>query len=384
VLYQNVPTADKPKSHNGYREQIERLLEPCDVRINGDRPFDIQVHDERLYARVLAQGSLGFGEAYMDGWWNCEQIDEAICRIMRVGVDSAVRPWHDITRVLMARLVNMQTKRRAYEVGRRHYDIGNTLYERMLGRYMVYSCGYWARADNLDDAQYDKMDLIARKLGLEPGMRVLDIGCGWGELARFMAAEYGAEVVGVTISREQAEYGQRLCQGVPAEIRLQDYRDVSGTFDRIVSVGMFEHVGYNNYRVFMETCARLLPSDGLLLLHTIGNNITTATTDPWIERYIFPNSMLPSAAQVTEAADEVMVLEDWHNFGTHYDLTLRSWFANFDAHWSELADDYGERFYRMWRYYLLSCAGSFRARKNHLWQLVLSPYGRPGGYVAPR
>lgn len=384
MLYQNVPTADKPKSRNGYREQIERLLEPSGVRLNGDRPFDIQVHDERLYARVLAQGSLGFGEAYMDGWWDCEQIDEAICRIMRVGVDSAVRPWHDITRVLLARLLNMQTKRRAYEVGRHHYDIGNALYERMLGRHMVYSCGYWARADNLDDAQYDKMDLIARKLGLEPGMRVLDIGCGWGELARFMASEYGAEVVGVTISREQAEYGQQLCQGLPAEIRLQDYRDVSGTFDRIVSVGMFEHVGYKNYRVFMETCARILPSDGLLLLHTIGNNITTATTDPWIERYIFPNSMLPSAAQVAEAADEIMVLEDWHNFGTHYDPTLRSWLANFDAHWAELADDYGERFYRMWRYYLLCCAGSFRARKNHLWQLVLSPQGQPGGYVAPR
>lgn len=384
MLYQNVPTADKPKSRNGYREQIERLLEPSGVRLNGDRPFDIQVHDERLYSRVLAQGSLGFGEAYMDGWWDCEQIDEAICRIMRVGVDSAVRPWHDITRVLLARLLNMQTKRRAYEVGRHHYDIGNALYERMLGRHMVYSCGYWARADNLDDAQYDKMDLIARKLGLEPGMRVLDIGCGWGELARFMASEYGAEVVGVTISREQAEYGQQLCQGLPAEIRLQDYRDVSGTFDRIVSVGMFEHVGYKNYRVFMETCARILPSDGLLLLHTIGNNITTATTDPWIERYIFPNSMLPSAAQVAEAADEIMVLEDWHNFGTHYDPTLRSWLANFDAHWAELADDYGERFYRMWRYYLLCCAGSFRARKNHLWQLVLSPQGQPGGYVAPR
>lgn len=384
MLYQNVPTADKPKSRNGYREQIERLLEPSGVRLNGDRPFDIQVHDERLYARVLAQGSLGFGEAYMDGWWDCEQIDEAICRIMRVGVDSAIRPWHDITRVLLARLVNMQTKRRAYEVGRHHYDIGNALYERMLGRHMVYSCGYWASADNLDDAQYDKMDLIARKLGLEPGMRVLDIGCGWGELARFMAAEYGAEVVGVTISREQAEYGQQLCQGLPAEIRLQDYRDISGTFDRIVSVGMFEHVGYKNYRIFMETCTRILPSDGLLLLHTIGNNITTATTDPWIERYIFPNSMLPSAAQVAEAADEILVLEDWHNFGTHYDPTLRSWLANFDAHWAELADDYGERFYRMWRYYLLASAGSFRARKNHLWQLVLSPHGRPGGYVAPR
>lgn len=383
MLYQNASVRGS-ESVNRYRAQLERLLEPCDVRFNGDRPFDIQVHDDRLFARVVAQGSLGFGEAYMDGWWDCEQIDEALARILRHRVDAAVKPWHDIPRVLMARVVNLQAGRRAYEVGKHHYDIGNALYERMLGRYMVYSCGYWATAGNLDDAQRAKMDLICRKLGLEPGMRVLDVGCGWGELAKYMAEQYGAEVTGVTISREQVDYGRRLCAGLPVDIRLQDYREVSGGFDRIVSVGMFEHVGHKNYRVFMETCRRLLPEDGLLLLHTIGNNVTTTVTDPWIERYIFPNSMVPSAHQVARAADDALVLEDWHNFGTHYDHTLCAWFANFDAHWSEFADDYGERFYRMWKFYLLSCAGSFRARMNHLWQIVLSPRGVPGGYVAPR
>jgi len=369
---------------NGYRAQLERLLGPCDVRFNGERPYDIQIHDERTYARVVAQGSLGFGEAYMDGWWDCHQLDEAICRILRHRVDAAVQPWREIPRALLARVVNFQTRQRALRVGQQHYDIGNRLYERMLGRHMVYSCGYWRRADNLDDAQRAKMDLICRKLHLEPGMRVLDIGCGWGELARYMAAEYGVEVTGVTISREQADYGAELSRDLPVDIRLEDYRETGGTFDRIVSVGMFEHVGYKNYRTFMEVCARLLRPDGLLLLHTIGNNFTTTRTEPWIERYIFPNSMIPAAAQVANATDQLFVIEDWHNFGADYDPTLMAWYANFDAAWPELAADYGERFYRMWRYYLLSCAGSFRARMNHLWQIVLSPRGVAGRYDAPR
>ncbi len=377
-------TATSGVSTNRYRAQLERLLAPCDVQFNGHRPFDIQVHDERLYARVIAEGSIGFGEAYMDGWWDCPQLDEALCRILRYRVDAAVKPWREAPRALMARVVNLQTPKRARKVGEQHYDIGNALYERMLGRHMVYSCGYWDQADNLDDAQWAKMDLIARKLQLEPGMRVLDIGCGWGELARFMAEQYGAEVVGVTISREQADYGQALCAGLPVDIRLQDYREVDETFDRIVSVGMFEHVGHKNYPVFMRACRRLVPPDGLILLHTIGNNFTTTRTDPWIERYIFPNSMVPSARQVADAADGRMVLEDWHNFGTHYDPTLCAWFENFDMHWADIADQYGDRFYRMWKFYLLSCAGSFRARMNHLWQLVLSPRGVPGGYRAPR
>ncbi len=384
-MLQETTTVARPNTRaNRYRAQLERLLEPCDVRFNGDRPCDIQVHDERLYARVIAEGSLGFGEAYMDGWWDCEDLAEAMARILRYRVDAAVRPWREAPRLLMARVVNQQNRRRAFRVGVQHYDIGNRLYERMLGRYMAYSCGYWARADNLDDAQWAKMDLICRKLALEPGMRVLDIGCGWAELARFMAEHYGVEVVGVTISREQVEYGRRLCEGWPVDIRLQDYREVDERFDRIVSVGMFEHVGHKNYRTFMAACHRLLPPDGLLLLHTIGNNITTARTDPWIERYIFPNSVVPSAAQVADAADRILLLEDWHNFGTHYDSTLHAWYDNFESAWSELAEEYGERFFRMWRFYLLSCAGSFRARLNNLWQIVLSPRGVPGGYVAPR
>jgi cyclopropane-fatty-acyl-phospholipid synthase len=295
-----------------------------------------------------------------------------------------VQPWREIPRVLAAKILNLQTPGRSYRVGEQHYDIGNALYERMLGRRLIYSCGYWREADNLDDAQIAKIDVICRKLGLEPGMRVLDIGCGWGEAARYMAEQYGVEVVGVTISREQVDYGQRLCRDLPVDIRLQDYRSVEERFDRLVSIGMFEHVGYKNYETFMDVAARCLEPHGLFMLHTIGNNQSNAITDPWIARYIFPNSMTPSAHQITGAAEGRFVLEDWHNFGADYDRTLMAWFANFDAHWPELAEGYGQRFYRMWKYYLLSCAGAFRARQNQLWQIVLSPSGVPGGYRSIR
>jgi len=380
----DTPARGSSAGSSRLRDEAQRFLDVAGIRIDGDRPYDLQVHDERMFPRVFAQGSLGFGEAYMDGWWDCEQLDELFHRILRARVDEAFRPWRDVPRVLAAKLVNLQTQRRSFRVGEHHYDIGNRLYERMLGSRLVYSCGYWREATTLDDAQVAKMDIICRKLGLEPGMRVLDIGCGWGEMARFMAERYGVDVVGVTISREQAEYGRELCRGLPVEIRLQDYRDVPETYDRIVSVGMFEHVGYKNYPTFMEVAARCLRDDGLFMLHTIGNNWSTATTDPWIARYIFPNSMVPSANQVTNSAEDHFVIEDWHNFGTDYDRTLCAWHANFEAHWAELAEEYGDRFHRMWRYYLLSCAGSFRARQNHLWQIVLSPRGVPGGYRSIR
>jgi len=283
-----------------------------------------------------------------------------------------------------AKLINMQSRRRAFTIGERHYDIGNDLYERMLDSRMTYSCGYWKDAATLDGAQEAKLDLASRKLGLRPGMRVLDIGCGWGGAARFMAERYGCEVVGVTVSREQVDYASSHVGDLPVEVRFQDCRDVDGTFDRIVSIGMFEHVGARNYRGFMRTVRRLLADDGLFLLHTIGGNRSVHQGEPWISRYIFPNSMLPSAAQITRAAESIFVLEDWHSFGAYYDTTLMHWVANFDASWPQLRDRYGERFYRMWKYYLLSCAAGFRVRKNQLWQVVLSPHGVPGGYESIR
>ncbi len=187
-----------------------------------------------------------------------------------------------------------------------------------------------------------------------------------------MAEQAGCSVTGINISREQIAFARGRTKGLPVEIVQQDYRDVQGMFDAVVSVGMFEHVGSRNYRTFMEIAHRSLRDGGLFLLHTIGSNVMHRTGDRWLNRYIFPNSHLPSAAQITRAAEGLFILEDWHNFGAHYDQTLLAWNRNFEAAWPRFADRYGERFRRMWRYYLLSCAGVFRARSIQLWQIVLS------------
>ncbi|MFP4704943.1 MAG: cyclopropane fatty acyl phospholipid synthase [Spirochaetaceae bacterium] len=371
-------------SRNRYREKIERLIEGTDIRINGDRSWDVRVHDERFYRRVLAEGTLGLGESYMDGWWDCPRIDEMLTRVLNAGLHRKFVARIMALDVVRAKLVNLQSRRRAFTIGERHYDIGNDLYERMLDSRMTYSCGYWKDAETLDEAQEAKLDLVARKLGLQPGMRVLDIGCGWGGAAIFMAERYGCEVVGVTVSREQVNHAQERIGDLPVDIRLSDYRALNEVFDRVFSIGMFEHVGYKNYRQFMETVRELLTEDGLFLLHTIGGNRSVTQGDPWISRYIFPNSMLPSARQITTAAEGLFVLEDWHNFGAHYDTTLMQWIDNFERSWPEIAERYGERFHRMWRFYLLSSAAGFRARKNQLWQIVFSPRGVPAGYKSIR
>lgn len=371
------------------RARIESLLTIAGVRIDGPAPHDLQVRDAHLYSRVLAHGSLGLGESYMDGWWDAEDLDGFLCRLLDAHLDERVGGAEDAWLFLKSRVVNLQRGRRAYEVGEQHYDLGNDLFQAMLGRRLVYSCGYWDKATDLDAAQEAKLDLIFRKLGLEPGMRVLDIGCGWGEALKLAAERYGVSGVGVTVSQEQAEYARAICQDLPVEIRLSDYRqmldDGSGErFDRVFSIGMFEHVGVKNYREYFEVARRSTAVDGLLLLHTIGSNVSSNHTDPWIEKYIFPNSMIPSAEQIAKASEGLFVTEDWHNFGADYDKTLMAWRANFDATWPRLAEKYGERFRRMWRFYLSASAAVFRTRRDQLWQLVLSPRGVRGGYRAPR
>jgi cyclopropane-fatty-acyl-phospholipid synthase len=364
--------------------KLADLLSLTDVEIGGRRPWDIHVHDDRFYERVLAEGSLGLGESYMDGWWDCDRLDEFFHRILGMDLERKARQRLPLFDLLKAKLVNLQRPSRAFEIGKRHYDIGNDLYRHMLDRQMIYSCAYWKEASNLDEAQEAKLDLVCRKLGLRPGMRVLDIGCGWGGTARFAANHYQVEVLGITVSEEQVKAAHALRGDLPVEIRLLDYRDLEGTFDRILSIGMFEHVGYKNYRTFMRVVRDHLREDGLFLLHTIGRNRSGITTDPWIDRYIFPNSMLPSSRQICAAAEGLFVMEDWQSFGTDYDRTLMCWYQNFVENWDSLKKEYGEQFHRMWSYYLLSCAGSFRARQNQLWQIVYSPRGVQGGYRAPR
>ncbi|UCC71293.1 MAG: cyclopropane fatty acyl phospholipid synthase [Gemmatimonadota bacterium] len=371
-------------ARDSLRRRVEELLAHADVEVGGSRPWDIRVHDARLYARVMAQGSLGLGESYMDGWWDCDRLDELFYRIVRAGLEYEVRPLADGLRALRARVINLQSPSRAFQIGRRHYDIGNDLYRCMLDRRMIYSCGYWKDAMTLDEAQEAKLDLVCRKLGLRPGMRVLDIGCGWGGAAKFAAEGFDVEVVGITVSEEQVRLARDSCEGLPIQIRLQDYREVTDEFDRVFSLGMFEHVGCKNYSAFMRVARRCLRDDGLFLLHTIGGNRSVSTNDPWMARYIFPNSMLPSTKQIADACEGEFVIEDWHNLGPDYDKTLMEWYRNFEGGWDTLKESYNERFRRMWTYYLLSCAGAFRGRKTQLWQIVLSPRGVSGGYLAPR
>jgi len=366
---------------------VHDLAAEAGFRINGDDPWDIKVADPRFYRRVVIEGSLGFGEAYMDGWWECERLDQLFHRLLAVDADRHIDHWMQLRvlgRVLRHALFNLQSSRRAFVVGERHYDIGNDVFETMLDSTMSYSCGYWQQAATLEEAQRNKLNLICRKLQLQPGERLLDIGSGWGGLARYAAVHYGVEVLGITVSKKQQKLAAERCAGLPVKIELCDYRDLTGQFDKVVSVGMFEHVGQKNYADFFAVVERVLKDEGLFLLHTIGNYLTPRKLDPWVDKYVFPNGRLPSAAEIAGSVEGRFLIEDWHNFGVDYDRTLMAWWENFERGWPELADKYGERFHRMWRYYLLSCAGYFRSRQGQLWQVVLGKRARAGVYRSVR
>lgn len=371
---------------------LQQLLALSGIEINGSAPWDVQVHDERLYERVLNQPSLGSGESYMEGWWDCPNLDQAFFRILRANLEHHMRTdrrfLYAILRAklssLSAFLINYQSRERAVQVAKRHYDAGNELFQYMLDPLMNYSCGYWQDSQDLTQAQQAKLKLICEKLQLQPGMRVLDIGCGWGAFSRYAAEHYQVSVIGVTISQKQYEMAQARCAGLPVEIRLQDYRLLQDKVDRICSIGMFEHVGYKNYRSYMEVAHRCLKEDGMFLLHTIGSNTSMLYCDEWVNKYIFPNGMLPSVKQVGSAIEKLFVMEDWHNFGADYDKTLLAWRDNFNQSWDNIKHQYDEQFYRMWNYYLLTCAGAFRARDLQLWQIVLTKQGILNGYRSVR
>ncbi|MBU1178000.1 cyclopropane fatty acyl phospholipid synthase [Patescibacteria group bacterium] len=366
------------------KQTVLDLIGYADIKINGDRPWDIRVKNEDFYKRILSQASLGLGESYMDGWWETEALDVLTDKLLRAGTDKKVISFKALTNVVKARITNRQTKARSKKVAEIHYDLGNDFYSQMLDSRMQYTCGYWLQAENLEEAQEHKLDLICKKLNLNPEDHVLELGCGWGGFAKYAAGEYGCRVTGYNISQEQVKYARDNCQGLPVEIVEKDYREATGSYDKVVAIGLCEHIGYKNYRGFMEVAHKSLKDGGLFLVHTIGGLKSATSTDPWIEKYIFPNSMLPSPAQLAEALEGLFVLEDWHSFGSDYDKTLMAWFANFDRNWPKLREQYGERFYRMWKFYLLICAGSFRARKNQLWQVVLSKGGVTGGYQSVR
>ena len=364
-------------------QKITQLLNDADIQVNGSRPWDLQVHHENFFKRVFTQGLLGLGEAYMDGWWDVDKLDQFIDKALSADLRNQIVRREHLPLVLLAKLTNMQALARAYQVGEQHYNLGQELFECMLDERMTYTCAYWKQAQDLDTAQMAKLDLVCQKLDLRPGQHVLDIGCGWGSFAGYAAEYYGVKVTGVTISTDQAEYASQRYKDLPINIVVKDYRLLDQQFDHIVSLGMFEHVGAKNYAQYFEKASCCLKSDGLFLLHTIGCHEQTSSPNPWIHKYIFPNGTVPSLSLLAPKLEKFFVLEDLHNFGAYYDATLMAWFENFDRYWpnlKRLKGNYDERFYRMWKYYLLTCAGAFRARELQLWQLVLSKHGRPGGY----
>jgi cyclopropane-fatty-acyl-phospholipid synthase len=364
---------------------VRRLLGEAGIELNGSNPWDIQVHRPELYARVLAEGTLGLGEAYMDGWWDCDRLDEFfhLANAARLGPQLKMTPelaWLWLRSVIS----NRQRKSRVWQAADVHYDLDVAVFEATFDRRLTGSCGYWAEANDLDSAQEAKLDLICRKVGLKAGQRVWDIGCGWGAFMGYAAERYGAECVGVTISEEQARYGRERYAGLPVEFQVLDYRNFKGEADHVVSMGMFEHVGPKNYRAYFEAARRALRPGGVFLLHTIFARERWPAIDPWLDKYIFPNGVLPTVGQIGEAVENLFVVEDVENFGADYDRTLMAWRARFLANWAGVAGKHGERFCRMWDYYLCCCAGGFRSRGISVGHFVLSPAGVPGGWRRPR
>ncbi len=372
---------------------VRNLLAKGGIGINGNQPWDMQVHDPNLYSRIIAEGTIGLGEGYMNRQWDCERLDEFFyrCVLHKLGKQLPIS-FGAAMLFLQSKYQNQQTKHRSLETVETFYDLPVEVFEVSFDTRLTGSCGYWKGAKDLDEAQLLKQDLICRKIGLTAGSRVLDIGCGWGSFMGFAAEQYGAKCVGVTISGEQIAYAEKRYAGLPVEFRLQDYRDFKAEkkFDRVVSMGMFEHVGSKNYRRYFELARDAVKDDGLFLLHTIWQNKRSPAIDPWLDKYIYPNGQLPSLGEITTAVEGLFVVEDVHNFGAYYDRTLMEWDKKFQANKEavkpaiEKTGKNYDKFCRMWEYYHLSCAGGFRARDIHVGQLVLSPKGVPGGYEAVR
>lgn len=383
-----------------YRNFVQSLLKHTDLVLDKD----IQINDERVFNDVILNPSLGLGEAYMNGWWDAKDktLDQIFYTIGRSNLSNILNnTWIAKLRLgvywLKEKIFNSQTIEKSKLVAYQHYDLGNELYSRMLDPNMIYTCGYWKDSTNLIQSQDAKLDLICRKLNFKPGMNIIDIGCGWGGFCQYAADKYGVNVTGITISQEQFDYAvQHNKFKDRVTYKLMDYRlllseEYEHTCDGVVSIGMFEHVGHKNFSTFMTVVRHLLRPQGLCLLHTIGGNVSKLYGDPWVLKYIFPNSLLPTLKQITEATEKLLIIEDVHNFGSDYDKTLMSWYSNFITNFDQinhqrlllgkpLLDD---TFKRMWSYYLLSCAGMFRSRQLQLYQLVLSK-GIDGGYISIR
>lgn len=363
------------------RELFEALFRKADLTVGTNDGYDVVVRDPHVYSRWLTSGSLGLGETYMDGGWDSPHLDVVFAKLQRLSATEKrklFRSWQTVALVAASRAANRQSERRATMVTQGHYDLGNDFFAAWLDEQMMYSCAIWEDGDDLAAAQRRKLDTVARKLRLDRGMRVLDVGCGWGGAARYLAESYGVHVTAVNIAQEQLARARAHCQGANVEVHECDYRQLRArfgerSFDAVYSIGMIEHVGWKNYPRYMDETSGLLREGGRSLIQTIGaTRSLTQVADPWLDRYIFPNGMLPSIAQLASAAERRLVMEHVENFGPHYDRTLMAWDQRFSAYIAKGNHNHTPRFVRMWHYYLLSCAGMFRSRASQLWQLVLS------------
>lgn len=376
------------------KKLVSDLFSQGGIALNGPNPWDIQVQNNRFFNRVLTGGSLGFGESYMDGDWAVDQLDALIRRIIRMQVaQNAIvsfnRVWHD----LKPRLINLQNRAGSRAIADTHYNLDHRLFSQFLGPYNQYTCCFFNKAQTLAEAEIEKLEMVCNKLDLQPGDKVLDIGCGWGGFARYAAETRGCHVTGLSISTEQIDYAKKFTDGLPVDIIYSDYRDLPQKyqekhFDKVVIIGMIEHVGYKNYRKLFEIVHQMMSDDGRFLLHTIGNTRKTTVADPWFEKYIFRNSMLPSMSQLSDAAQSLFVIQDWENYGRYYAPTLAAWQQNFENNWDNIKaidtnKPFDEKFRRMFNYYFLSSKAGFETDHILLWHLVMNKKGLGEG-IYPR
>lgn len=363
---------------------VSKAFAKVDIQIHGSRPWDLKVNDERFYMKLLIKGPLGFGEAFVDDWIECDRFDECLTRILKLeSKNHPVMMWS----WLRAYFTDLSSKKRGKIGSAIHYNFEKLIYEKMLDKAMTYSIGYWGENDDLERAQEKKLDLICRKLHLEPGMRVLDIGCGWGSFAQYATRMYNVSVVGINIAEKQIELAQQKYSHLPIEFRVQDYRDLKGNFDRIVSIGMAEHVGLKNYKRYLKIIRDCLKDEGLCLIEISTNTAMGSLAramDPWFMRYFFPTAWLPTLCQFTCAADGLLLLEDLHNITENSEKTFLAWWDNLNKNWASLQNEIDHRTYLMFKYYLLSSVGAFRGGVARYWQLVFSKGDLPHEYRCAR
>lgn len=338
---------------------------------------DIIVNNNNFYTKLLKHGEIGLGESYVDKDWDSNNLEETLYNLIinQKKIENAIiknSPNLIIKKLLDIPSDIFSTDNTKNDI-KFHYDIGNKLYENMLGKSMLYSCAYFYKQGlSLDEAQYAKLDLIAKKLNLKEGMRVLDIGCGFGTAAIYLSKKFNVNILGISLSKEQINYFNSIYTGTQVQVIYKDYRELTrehnNSYDCIYSIGMFEHIGINNHIDYYNKCFKLLKTNGTMLIHTIVSNKRLYSHNSWITKYIFPGAELPHISDFTKKYTDNWLLQDLQCIGKSYSKTLLAWKKNIND--SSVFNNYDDKFKRTWNYYLLLCSAAFRAREITVFQLV--------------